>query len=235
MTHTVTRTEQLDPRTLLVDVNVRAGVQLDKQFVATIKDHGVLVPIVAVDTPDGVRVRFGHRRTLAAVEAGLDTVPVLIVDPQSGDPESDAAQIDRLVTQHVENTHRAGLSTTDEVEVAKQLTAFGLTPGQIARRTRTKKAHVEQTVAVANSELAAKATARYDLTLDQAAVQGRPDLGCRERRHRRLGRQRQRGQAHRAAVLVAAAGPSLRFATATVRKAQRTTTADQADDVAAAE
>jgi len=170
MAHTVTRTELLDPRTLLVDVNVRQDAQLDKQFVATIKDHGVLVPIVAVDTGDGVRVRFGHRRTLAAVEVGLDTVPVLIVDPQSGDPDSAAAEIDRLVTQHVENTHRAGLTTADEVEVARQLTAFGLTPGQIARRTRTKKAQVEQTVAVANSELAAKATARYDLTLDQAVV-----------------------------------------------------------------
>src|SRR5262245_60730999 len=167
MAHTVTRTELLDPRTLLVDVNVRQDVQLDKQFVATIRDHGVLVPIVAVDTGDGVRVRFGHRRTLAAIEAGLDTVPVIVVDPGSGDPDSDAAQIDRLVTQYVENTHRAGLTAADEVEVAKQLTAFGLTANQIARRTRTKKATVEQTVAVAASELAAKATARYDLTLDQ--------------------------------------------------------------------
>jgi ParB family chromosome partitioning protein len=79
----------------------------------------VLVPIVAIDTPDGVRVRFGHRRTLAAVEAGLDTVPVLIVDPGSEDPDSESAQIDRLVTQHVENAHRAGLTTADEVEVAK--------------------------------------------------------------------------------------------------------------------
>src|SRR5262245_58251531 len=46
---------------------------------------------------------------------------VLIVDPGSDDPDSDAAQIDRLVTQHVENTHRARLTTADEVEVAKQL------------------------------------------------------------------------------------------------------------------
>jgi ParB family chromosome partitioning protein len=95
---------------------------------------------------------------------------VLIVDPQSGDPESDAAEIDRIVTQHVENTHRAGLTPSDEVGVARQLTAFGLTPNQIARRTRTKKARVEQAVAIAESELAAKATGRYDLTLDQAAV-----------------------------------------------------------------
>ena len=167
MTHTVTRTELLDPRALLVDVNVRQDAQLDEQFVATIRAHGVLVPIVAVDTPDGVRVRFGHRRTLAAVEAGLDTVPVIVVEPKTGDPDSDAAEVDRLVTQHVENTHRAGLTTADEIEVARQLTAFGLTAGQIARRTRTKRAHVEQTVAVANSELAARATARYDLTLDR--------------------------------------------------------------------
>jgi single-strand DNA-binding protein len=36
-------------------------------------------------------------------------------------------------------------------------------------------------------------------------------------------------------VLIDAAGPSPRFATATVRKAQRTTATDQADDAAAAE
>jgi ATP-dependent DNA ligase len=41
---------------------------------------------------------------------------------------------------------RAGLTVADEVEVAKQFTAFGLTANQIARRTRTKKAHVEQIV-----------------------------------------------------------------------------------------
>jgi ParB family transcriptional regulator, chromosome partitioning protein len=128
------------------------------------------VPIVAIDTPDGVRVRFGHRRTLAAVEAGLDTVPVIVVQPDADDPDSDAAEIDRLVTQHVENTHRAGLTTAEEVGVAGQLAAFGLSVNQIARRTRTRKAKVEKAVAVAESELAAKATERYDLTLEQAAT-----------------------------------------------------------------
>ena len=170
MAHTISRTEQLDPRTLLVDVNVRSDVQLDQQFVGTIKDHGVLVPIVAVDTTDGVRVRFGHRRTLAAAEAGLDTVPVIVVHPDSSDPDSNAAEIDRLITQHVENTHRAGLTTAEEVGVARQLAAFGLSVNQIARLTRTKRGDVARAVAVAESELAAKATERYDLTLEQAAT-----------------------------------------------------------------
>jgi hypothetical protein len=45
----VTRVE-LDPRSLLVDVNIRTDARLDKEFVASIKDLGVLVPITAVRT-----------------------------------------------------------------------------------------------------------------------------------------------------------------------------------------
>ena len=99
----VTRTE-LDPRRLLVDVNIRTDAQLDKAFIASIKEHGVLVPITAVRTTAGeVRVRFGHRRTLAAIEAGLATVPVEIIGDEATD---DAAQMERILTQHAENAHR---------------------------------------------------------------------------------------------------------------------------------
>jgi ParB family chromosome partitioning protein len=92
----VTRTE-LDPRSLLVDVNICTDAQLDKAFIASIKDLGVLVPITAVRTAAGeVRVRFGHRRTLAAIEADLATVPVEIVGDEATD---DAAQIERILTQ----------------------------------------------------------------------------------------------------------------------------------------
>jgi len=67
---------ELDPRSQLVDVNIRTDARLDKDFIASIKDLGVLVPITAVRTAGGeVRVRFGHRRTLAAIEADLATVP----------------------------------------------------------------------------------------------------------------------------------------------------------------
>ena len=62
----------LDPATLLVDVNVRHDARLDPAFLASIKDHGVLIPIVAVRTadrrdPGPVRApahpRRRHRRT----------------------------------------------------------------------------------------------------------------------------------------------------------------------------
>jgi len=36
---------ELDPRSQLVDVNIRTDARLDKDFIASIKDLGVLVPI----------------------------------------------------------------------------------------------------------------------------------------------------------------------------------------------
>ncbi len=63
-----TSIELVDPASLLVDLNVRHDPRLDAAFSASIKELGVLVPIVAVRTAEKqLRVRFGHRRTLAAV------------------------------------------------------------------------------------------------------------------------------------------------------------------------
>src|SRR3954471_6015545 len=107
-TTSTTEVQQLDPRTLLVDLNVRQDARLDADFLASIRDLGVLVPIVGVRTPEGaVRVRFGHRRTLAAIEADRPTVPVVVAADESTD---NAAQVERLVTQYAENEHRTGLS-----------------------------------------------------------------------------------------------------------------------------
>ena len=159
--------QTIDPTTLLVDLNTRSDLDLNKEFVASIKEYGVIVPIVAIKTDGGLRVRMGHRRTVAAIEAGHTSVPVVITETKN---EGDAAEIERLLTQHAENHHRAGLSVSDDAKVAQQLSLLGVSPAQIAKRTHTKRAHVDTALAVAGSELATKATDRYDLTLDQAAV-----------------------------------------------------------------
>jgi ParB family transcriptional regulator, chromosome partitioning protein len=105
------RVEQVDPTTLLIDVNVRTETVADKDFIASVKDLGILQPIRAVRTPEGaLRVETGHRRTLAAIEAGLATVPVLVV---ADEPSDDAGAVERIVRQYAENEHRTGLSTTD--------------------------------------------------------------------------------------------------------------------------
>ena len=166
MTARTLTVEHVDPASLLVDINVRTDTSLDKDFLASVRDLGVLVPIVAVRTEQGsLRVRYGHRRTLAAVEAGHDLVPVVI----AGDEDADEAA--RIVSQWHENEHRAGLSTADKLAAVEQLSLLGLSPAQIVKRTRARKQDVAQALAASTSVLAKGAAERYDfLTLDQAAA-----------------------------------------------------------------
>jgi ParB family chromosome partitioning protein len=98
----------INPAKLALTANIRSSSDLDPTFLASIKDHGVLVPIVARrDAEDTLTVLYGHRRTAAAVAASLPTVPVMIVDTDT-DTESgqdSAAQI-------VKRT-KAGLAEVD--------------------------------------------------------------------------------------------------------------------------
>jgi ParB family transcriptional regulator, chromosome partitioning protein len=157
--------EMLDPATLLVDLNIREA-KLDKDFLASVKDHGVIEPIVAVRTEDGaVRVRHGHRRTLAAIEAAQSVVPVFIAGTE------DNEEADRIARQWHENKHRAALTNVEEIAAVDQRALLGLSAATIAKRLRSPKRHVESALAVRDSELARAATARYDfLTLEQSAV-----------------------------------------------------------------
>jgi ParB family transcriptional regulator, chromosome partitioning protein len=158
--------EHVDPASLLVDINVRTDTSLDKDFLASVRDLGVLVPIVAVRTEQGsLRVRYAHRRTLAAAEAGHDLVPVVI----AGDEDADEAA--RIVSQWHENEYRAGLSTADKLAAVEQLSLLGLSPAQIMKRTKAPKQDVAQALVASASTLAKGAAQRYDfLTLDQAAA-----------------------------------------------------------------
>ena len=160
------RMEEVDPATLLIDRNVRRDPAPDKTLVESVRDLGVLVPLVAVRTDEGVRVRYGHRRTRAAIEAGCATVPVWVFDP---DPAG--TDVDRIVAQWAENEHRENLTDADRLAAVEQLSAFGVSAAQITKRLKTKRGQVDATLTVAKSSLAKAATERYAfLTLDQAAT-----------------------------------------------------------------
>lgn len=141
--------EQVDPATLLVDINVRSDAALDNDFLASIRDLGVLMPIVAVRTEGkALRVRYGHRRTLAAVQVGRARVPVIVTADDGADEAA------RIVSQWHENEHRAGLSVADKVAAVEQLHLLGLSPAQIAQQTRARKNDVTHALATAGSALA---------------------------------------------------------------------------------
>ncbi|CUU61013.1 chromosome partitioning protein, ParB family [Parafrankia irregularis] len=166
--HVDLHVQHLDPRSLLLDRNLRSNADLDPDFLASIKACGVLIPIIAVGAPDGIRVRHGHRRTLAAVAAGQSSVPVIVIGPDS---DSQTAEIERIVSQWHENEHRTGLHNRDKVAAVEQLTLLGLSATSISKKTRLPRAKVDAALTVARSELARLASEKYDfLDLTQAAV-----------------------------------------------------------------
>ena len=68
----------LSPNDIDIDINVRLDPRLDREFLSSIEEHGVLVPVLAVrfDGQCKPRVREGQRRIQAARQVGLASVPV---------------------------------------------------------------------------------------------------------------------------------------------------------------
>lgn len=161
----------LDPRSLIVGVNVRTEVELGREFVADIGARGVREPITVRQDGDGrYVVRKGQRRTLAACQAGLPLVRVLVEPAPEAGEEDTAGQVERIVDQYGENVHRAPITEADEAHAHQQLLDLGLTAGQIARRTHTPTKRVRAISAVNRSDAAREALASYPLTIDQAAT-----------------------------------------------------------------
>jgi ParB family chromosome partitioning protein len=100
--------QHLDPTTLLIGENVRDNATLDPQFVASVREHGVLQPITAVRSDTGIEVRDGQRRTLGAREAKLDAIPVYALDRQATDDK--IATAERIAHQIVTNDQRSALT-----------------------------------------------------------------------------------------------------------------------------
>lgn len=159
MSHTL---ELVAPTSLLVDTNVRTQADLTPAFVANIKANGVLTPITAHRDAEGaLRVLYGQRRTLAAVEAGLPAMPVYVVDS----PE----EADRLARQVAENDQRAALTDSDRAEAIHQMALLGVPASQIAKKTGAAKGTVEQAIKARRNGTATAALVAGH-TLDQALV-----------------------------------------------------------------
>lgn len=156
------------PGELLLQRNIRDS-KPSPDLVASVQVVGVLQPVTAVLTDDGgLLVRFGHRRVLAAVEAGQATVPVYVA---GSDDLAREAEVARIVGQRDENTLRDDLTAAEDLGSFEQLVAFGLSADQIVSEARVDRAVVDRALAVSGSKVARAATAKYEsLTLDQAAV-----------------------------------------------------------------
>lgn len=156
---------EVDPASLVLDVNVRKDLQITPAFRALIVEHGVLVPVlVRVDPLGHLLVVDGQRRTVVALELGLSRIPVALLPPV-GDEET------RIVDQLVANKGGAALTDVEQIVAFEQLSLMGRPAATIARRVAEPLEVVETALRVSSSKAAAKfLTARPDATLDQLAA-----------------------------------------------------------------
>ena len=161
---TSTEFVNVDPRVLDVEVNVRTDVQLKPDFVGSIAQHSVLVPVIARrDETGALRVIAGQRRTLAAVKSGVSSIPVRILEGL------DTGRA-RIVAQIIENDQREALTEAERVIAYEQLAAFGMSPTEIGKKLNTRRVRVQKGLKVGADATASAALAEHGLTLDQAAV-----------------------------------------------------------------
>jgi ParB family chromosome partitioning protein len=99
-----------------------------ESLAASIREHGVLQPLLVQAEGEGYRLIAGHRRLQAARMAGLDRVPIVVRTP--------GADENVLLLALVENLQRSDLSPLDEAAAYRELARrFGLSTEEIARRT----------------------------------------------------------------------------------------------------
>lgn len=161
--------EYLDPQGLALELNVRDVADLDAQFVASIKEHGVLTPIAAVRSEDGtVWVRAGQRRTLAAREANLNTVPVFVRPASASDEASQVGE--RVSEQIVENDKRRQLTDAQRARGIQQMLDAGISVTRVAKKLAVGKDAVKAAQTAARSTTAMDALDSGQLSLTEAAA-----------------------------------------------------------------
>jgi len=109
-----------------------------EELAASIREHGVLQPVLVTETLDGFQLIAGERRVRASRLAGLERIPALV---------RHLAGRDQLEVALVENVQRADLDPIDEALAYRQLMdEFGLTQEQVSDRVGKARATVANTL-----------------------------------------------------------------------------------------
>ena len=108
------------------------------ELVESIKEHGVLEPLVVAKTPAGMQIIAGERRWRASKLVGLTTIPVIIREttPQG-----------MLEMAIIENVQREDLNPIERGKAFEQLIRqFGLKTTDIASRIGKSQAYVSNSI-----------------------------------------------------------------------------------------
>lgn len=108
------------------------------ELVDSVREHGVLEPLVVAHTPAGYQIVAGERRWRAAKVAGLKTVPVLVRETS---PKG------MLEMALVENVQRTDLNPLERAKAFERLKEeFRLNTAEIAQRISKSSSYVSNSL-----------------------------------------------------------------------------------------
>lgn len=108
------------------------------ELIESIKEHGVLEPLVVAKTPAGYQIIAGERRWRAAKLAGLKTVPVII---------KETSPRGMLEMALVENVQREDLNPLERAQAfVRLMKEFGLTNKEISQRISKSPPYVSNSI-----------------------------------------------------------------------------------------
>jgi len=106
--------------------------QAEEELVCSIKEHGIIQPLIVTKTDQGYQLIAGERRLRAAKKLGLETTPVVI---------RNASQQQKLEVSLIENVQRQDLNSIEEAQAYRRLLdEFSLTQEQLAKRVGKNRA-----------------------------------------------------------------------------------------------
>ena len=109
-----------------------------KDLVNSLREHGILEPLVVAKTPAGYQIIAGERRWRASKILGLQTVPVLIKETTA------RGMLEMAI---VENVQREGLNPIERGQAFERLIEeFGLPVSEIAKRVGKSDAYVSNSL-----------------------------------------------------------------------------------------
>lgn len=159
--------EYIDPQALEFEDNVRDHVELDKDFLASLRELGVIVPILAIRDAEGrTYVREGQCRTLGAREVGLTRVPVYVMP--AGATDEDTATVERIVQQMVANDRRTALTNSQRARAIQQMLDTGMSATKVAKKLSMRREDVKAAGAASKSATALDALDGGQLDFTQA-------------------------------------------------------------------
>ncbi len=107
-----------------------------RELSQSIKEHGIIQPLVVVQAGDKYELVAGERRWRAAQLAGLKKVPVLVREAAENEKE-------KLELAVIENIQRHDLNPLEEAKAYKKLmTEFGLSQKEVAQKMSKSRSAV---------------------------------------------------------------------------------------------